>query len=51
VALWEENSIANPSGPQRRLVRVAGDFHSELGRTQSGDPLIVCDKCDAIQAD
>lgn len=48
---WEENSHANPKGAQRRLVQVAGDFHSETGRTQSGDPLIVCSQCDTIQDD
>jgi hypothetical protein len=49
---WEENSYANPQGAQRRLVAVHGEFHSEIGRrSNSGDPLIVCNTCDTIQED
>lgn len=48
-AVWEENSELNPDGPQRRMVALIGDFHSEVGRTKSGGPFIVCNKCDAIQ--
>jgi hypothetical protein len=49
---WEENHrAAQPDGPQRKLVSVSSGFHAEEGRTQSGDPLVVCDSCDAIQAD
>ena len=51
TAVWEENSPPEPRGPQRRLVTVGGEFHSETGRTQSGDPLIVCNNCDTIQPD
>ena len=48
---WEENSGANPRGPQRRLVNISDGFHAETGRTRSGDPLIVCNGCDRIQPD
>lgn len=51
AVMWEENSQASPNGTQRRLVEVFGEFHSEIGRTNSGDPLIVCNSCDTIQAD
>lgn len=51
AAVWEENTMLSPQGPQRRLVAVHGDFHSETGRTHSGDPMIVCNNCDTIQAD
>ena len=50
--VWEENSPDHrKDGPQRALVKVSPGFHAESGRTQSGDPLIVCDACDTIQAD
>ena len=48
---WEENSDTSPNGPQRRLVAMDGGFHAESGSTRSGDPLIVCNGCDQIQAD
>jgi hypothetical protein len=49
---WEENVRApQPHGPQRRLLSVSPGFHIESGRTQSGDPLVVCDGCDTIQDD
>lgn len=51
LVTWEENSFVNPQGAQRRLVDVRGGFHAELGRTSSGDPLIICDSCDTIQTD
>ena len=48
---WEENSGANPRGPQRRLVNISTGFHAETGRTRSGDPMIICNGCDQIQPD
>lgn len=49
---WEENSIGyRKLGSERRLIDVTPGFHSEEGRTQLRDPLIVCDQCDAIQKD
>lgn len=51
AATWEENAGPNPGGVQRRLIQLHGEFHSETGRTHSGDPLIVCNGCDAIQED
>lgn len=50
-AHWEENENANPLGPQRKLISLEGAFHSEIGRTHSGDPMIVCGTCDEIQQD
>lgn len=50
--LWEENAADHRQcGPQRRLVSVSAGFHTETGRTESGDPIIVCANCDTIQAD
>jgi hypothetical protein len=48
---WEENSFASPKGPQRRLLKLEGGFHTETGGTGSGDPPIVCDGCGQIQPD
>ena len=49
---WEENALGHRHcGPQRRLVNLSAGFHAENGRTQSGDPLIICSHCDTIQAD
>lgn len=49
---WEENAIGHrEGGAERRLIDVSPGFHSEAGRTQSGDPVIVCTNCDTIQAD
>jgi hypothetical protein len=49
--VWEENKKMSTAGLQRSLVEVQGPFHVEKGRTQSGDPVIVCDNCDMIQPD
>jgi hypothetical protein len=52
AVMWEENSLGHRrDGLQRALMNVSPGFHAENGRTQSGDPLIVCDTCDTIQAD
>lgn len=49
---WEENDASHrEAGSQRRLLDVSPGFHTEAGRTQSGDPLVVCDVCDAILPD
>ena len=51
-AVWEEASNNDRTrGPERQLIQVSSGFHPELGRTQSGDPLIICDECDHIQDD
>ncbi len=50
--IWEENAPGHRSaGPQRRLIGVSPGFHAENGRTQSGDPILICSRCDTIQAD
>ena len=52
AAVWEEAIDRDrPRGLERRLVSVHGTFHAEGGRTQSGDPLIVCNACDEILPD
>ena len=51
AAVWEENGLINVKGPQRRLISIQGEFHKESGRTESGDPIIVCNRCDEIQPD
>ena len=49
---WNESvAMDRPHGPDRRLADLSEGFHTETGRTQSGDALIVCDSCDEIQAD
>ena len=50
--VWEENSMGyRQDGALRVLKNISPGFHAENGRTQSGDPLIVCDICDTIQTD
>lgn len=50
--IWEENAVGHrQAGPERRLIDVTPGFHPESGRTESGDPLIICTNCDTIQAD
>ena len=43
--VWEESD-----GSPRQLVHVSRGFHPEIGRTRNGEPLIVCNDCDHIQA-
>lgn len=52
VRRWEE-SVAESRipGEGRKLLSVSDGFHIETGRTQSGEPLIVCNKCDEFQLD
>ena len=33
----------------RILLKLSDGFHSEIGRTQTGEAVIVCDICDQIQ--
>jgi hypothetical protein len=50
--IWEEaGAFDRTRGSQRTLVHVSSGFHSEIGRTRSGDPLIICNECDTIQED
>lgn len=52
TALWEEAGLFDRSrGPERRLMSLEGKFHAEAGRTNSGDPVVVCSECDEILAD
>lgn len=52
AVVWEENTLGNrQNGIQRAFISVSAGFHTEAGRTQSGDPVIVCNKCDTIQPD
>jgi hypothetical protein len=52
AVVWEENTLGNrQNGVERAMIRVSPGFHAEAGRTQSGDPVIVCDRCDTIQPD
>ena len=45
---WAQGVIENA---EVILVEVHGEFHAETGRTESGDPVIVCNACDTIQRD
>jgi hypothetical protein len=50
--IWEDaRDFGRMQGSQRNLIHISGGFHAEGGRTQSGDPLIVCNECDEIQDD
>jgi uncharacterized metal-binding protein len=52
VRTWTESaSESQVAGEGRTLVSVTQGFHIETGRTESGEPLIVCDACDQIQPD
>jgi hypothetical protein len=51
-AQWEESgSTDRTRGSERTLIGLLGEFHAETGRTNSGDPVIVCNACDEIQPD
>jgi hypothetical protein len=50
--VWEENGGADLArGPERKFIAASEGFHPKTGRTGSGDPLIVCERCGAIQPD
>ena len=52
IITWEENSTGHRQlGSEGQLIDVTPGFHSEEGRTQSGDPMIICNHCDTIQPD
>jgi hypothetical protein len=51
LVTWEESVPDRSLGAERLLVHVSPGFHSETGRTASGEALIVCDACDTIQPD
>ena len=52
AVVWEESAGDDRTrGAERQLVAVHGNFHCETGRTQSRDPVIVCNACDEIQPD
>jgi hypothetical protein len=52
VRTWTEPAGRSQTvGEGRMLVSVTQGFHIETGRTDSGEPLIVCDACDQIQPD
>jgi hypothetical protein len=51
-AVWEEDDgHTKGQNAPRKLLRLSNGFHTEKGRTHSGDPIIVCDPCDEIQPD
>lgn len=50
--IWEENAAGyREAGVQRRLIGITPGFHTEDKRTKSGDPVIVCTRCDTILPD
>jgi hypothetical protein len=50
--VWEEDDGSTPGQKgKRRLIAMAPGFHVERGRTESGDPMVICDGCDEIQED
>ena len=49
---WEEGADGSRKlGSHRAYISVSAGFHCEEGRAANGEPLIVCDVCDAIQPD
>jgi hypothetical protein len=38
------------SAARPRIINLSTGFHVEEGRTQSGEALVICDRCDAILA-
>jgi hypothetical protein len=53
TAIWEETDAAHRhDGPQRVLKFVSAGFSFSRDKlSSSGDPEIVCDHCEAVQAD
>ena len=52
IRVWEESGVqSRVAGEGRKLISVSEAFHIELGRTASGEPLIVCNNCDEFQVD
>lgn len=52
AVLWEESvGRVRPRGPERKLILLLQGFGQSRGKTQSGDPQIVCDLCGGIVAD
>ena len=52
AVVWEETDAEHRElGPCRKLALLSGGFHAEEGRTESGDPVIVCDNCDHMLLD
>ena len=48
--VWHQTDASFQAlGIERRLAHVSIGFHPELGRTRSGEPLIICTRCDQIQ--
>jgi hypothetical protein len=51
-AAWEENAAdSRQRGVHRELILLSNGFHRSRQRGQSGDPGIICDRCDAMLAD
>lgn len=49
---WQEGSGGGRDrGGTRTFLSVSEGFHREDGRMPSGDPVIVCNRCDEIQPD
>jgi hypothetical protein len=51
IASEEDDGMTPSMRGKRTLIRVSNGFHAEVGRTDPGDDLIICDHCDEIQAD
>jgi hypothetical protein len=50
-AVWEDGGGEKlDDGKRARQLHVSRGFHPELARTRNGEPLIVCNACDRIQA-
>jgi hypothetical protein len=50
-AVWEENSVLNPSGPMSRLVSLSDSFILQTSRKHQGQPVIACAACGTAQPD
>ncbi len=50
-AVWEENAFPSTDGLMRVLIDLSPGFRHKDVPTQSGDPVIACNKCDASLPD
>ena len=50
--IWSENALLNRArGPERMLVLISGGFHKSERVAPSGDPEIVCNRCETALPD
>ena len=50
-ALWEENSLMSPAGPNTMLAGVSSGFYRREPEDSHRPPQIVCQDCETVQPD